>query len=115
MSKSQERGRTKSIKTACTPEEYAEITAKAEAAGLSAGGFLRALGLGRVTAGTKRRASIDYVLLGKAIAELRRVGNNINQLAKAANMQEPADSERLNHALDEYMAALRILREASGR
>lgn len=115
MSKSQKRGRTKSISAACTPEEHAEITAKAKAAGLSAGGFLRACGLGRVTPGTKRRAPADRVIFEQAIAELRRVGNNLNQIARAANMNEPTDGVRLKHALDEYMTTLHQLREASGR
>jgi hypothetical protein len=112
---SENRARKKIVPVRVTAEEHAEIVAKAAATSLSAGGFLRACGLGRVTAGTKRRASVDYVLLGKAIAELRRVGNNINQLAKAANMKEPTDSAKLNHALDEYMTTLQQLREASGR
>lgn len=115
MSKSQKRGRTKSVGVACTPEEHAEITAKAAAAGLSAGGFLRACGLGRVTPGTKCRAPADRAIIERAIAELRRVGNNINQLARAANMNEPMDSVSLNHALNEYMTTLQQLREASGR
>ena len=48
-------------------------------------------------------------------AELRRIGNNINQIARAANMNEPTDSVSLNHALNEYMTTLQQLREASGR
>jgi hypothetical protein len=98
-----------------TAEEHAEITAKAEAANLSVGGFLRACGLGQVTPGTKRRAPADKAILERVIAELRRVGNNINQIARAANMNEPTDSVSLNHALNEYMATLQQLREASGR
>ena len=115
MSKSQKRGRTKPISAACTPEEHAEITAKAKAAGLSAGGYLRACALGRVTPGTQRRAPADREMMEEAIAELRRVGNNINQIARAANMNEPTDSVSLNHALKEYMNTLHQLREASGR
>lgn len=112
---SENRARKKIVPVRFTPEEHAEIIAKATATSLSAGGFLRACGLGRVTPGTKRRAPADRAIFEKAIAELRRVGNNINQLAKAANMKEPTDSARLNHALDEYMITLRQLREASGR
>ena len=115
MSRSQKRARTKSIKAACTPKEFAEILAKAEAAGVSAGGFLRTCALNRVTPGTQRRAPVDLEMLGKAMAELRRVGNNINQIARSTNMNEPTDSERLNQALSEYMATLRQFREASGR
>lgn len=112
---SETRARKKIVPVRCTPEEYAEITAKAEAAGLSAGGFLRKCALNRVTPRTQRRAPVDLVMIAKAMAELRRIGNNINQIARSVNMNEPADSERLNHVLDEYAVTLRLLREASGR
>jgi hypothetical protein len=98
-----------------TAQEHATITAKAEAANLSAGGFLRACGLGRVTPGTKRRAPADKAILERAIAELRRVGNNINQIARAANMNEPMDSVRLDHALKDYEITLHQFRKANGR
>ena len=68
-----------------------------------------------MTPGTKRRAPADRAILERVIAELRRVGNNINQIARAANMNEPTDSVSLNNALNEYMATLHQLREASGR
>lgn len=112
---SENRARKIILPVRLTAEEHAEITAKAEAAGVSAGGFLRACGLGQVTPGTKRRAPADKAILERVIAELRRVGNNINQIARAANMNEPTDSVSLNHALSEYMATLHQLREASGR
>jgi hypothetical protein len=112
---SQTRKRNKSICVAFTPDELAEVMAKAEAAGLNAGNFLRKCGMDRATPRTQRRAPHDRAALEKAIMDLRRVGNNINQLAKLANMNEPADSVQLNQALDEYAATLRLLREASGR
>ena len=112
MSKSQKRERTKTIRVACTPNEHAAIVEKAEAAELSLAGYLRACGLKRVTPGTQRRVPIDREILEIAIGELRRVGNNLNQLARAANMNQPTDSERLNQALHDYVAALRDLREA---
>ena len=112
---SQKRQRHRGVYVACTPEEKAAIFEKAQANGLSAGGYLRMCALNRVTPGTKRRAPVDLAMLGKAMAELRHVGNNINQIARSTNMNEPADSERLHQALSEYMATLRQLREASGR
>lgn len=109
---SQTRQRQEGIYVACTPEEKAAILEKAEAAGLSAGGYLRESGLNRATPGTKKRQPVDHEILEIAIGELRRVGNNINQLARAANMNQPTDSERLNQAMNDYVAALRGLREA---
>lgn len=112
MSKSQARRRNRGIYVACTEEERDAIMGKAADAGLSAGGFLRACALGRVTSGTKRRPPIDREVLEKAIAELRRVGNNINQIARAANMNEPTEAARLTEALDDYTLTLQQLRKA---
>lgn len=115
MSKSQNRTRTKAIKAAVTPEEYVEINEKAVAAGLSAGGYLRACGLGRVTPRTKRRTPVDSQILERAIAEMRRIGNNINQIAHAANLNLPPDQEQLRQALKEHLETLQLLREARKR
>ena len=109
---SQTRQRTKTIRAACTPDEYAAITAKATAAGLSAGGYLRACALGKETPRTLHRAPIDRELLGLGIAELRRVGNNINQLAHTSNQGLWFDPVRLQDALQDYAATLEKMREA---
>jgi uncharacterized protein (DUF1778 family) len=110
--RSETRERKAVLSVRVTPDERATITEKAEAAGLSTGGFLRACALRRVTAGTKRRAPVDRDVLERTIAELRRVGNNINQLAKAANMNHPTNPAILRHALNEFTETLQQLREA---
>ena len=109
---SQNRQRKRGVYVACTEEERAAIGEKAKAAGLSAGGYLRACGLSRVTARTKKCAPVDREVLEHAIAALRRVGNNINQLAKAANMNQPTDSALLQRSLKAYVFVLQELREA---
>lgn len=109
---SQTRKRNKTISVAFTPDELAEVMVKAEAAGLNAVTFLRKCGMDRTPPRTQRRVPYDRAALEKAIMDLRRVGNNFNQLARAANMNEPVDSERLIQALDEFSDVLRKLREA---
>jgi hypothetical protein len=113
--RSETRERKTVLSVRVTPDERAAITGKAEAAGLSTGGFLRACALRRVTPGTKRRAPADSKILERAIAEMRRIGNNINQLARAANMNHPANSVMLSHALNEFTETLQQLREARAR
>jgi hypothetical protein len=115
VSKSQNRKRSLSIHTACTLEEYDAITEKATAAGISVGGYLRACGLERITPGTKRRVPVDSVILERAIAEMRRIGNNINQIAHAVNMHQPVDSVCIRLALCEHTETLQLLREARNR
>lgn len=114
MSKSQNRKRTHIVRTAFTPEEYAELIENAAAAGVSAAGFLRASGLARATPRTKRRPSFDSEKLERAISELRRIGNNINQLAHASNMLLPPDAAQLYQSQLELLETLKLLREARG-
>jgi len=112
MNKSQKRKRCMSIRSACTPEEYDAITEKAMVAGISTGGYIRSCCLEKVTSGTKRRAQVDSAILERAISEMRRIGNNLNQLARTANMNQSIDSTRLRQALTEHTATLQLLREA---
>jgi len=112
MSKSQRRKRTKGMTVAFTPEEYAELLEKAAATDLSSSGFLRASGLVRVIPRTKAQFPVDRQMLERAISEMRRIGNNINQIAHAANMNQTIDLAVLSVALQEYTDTLKLLREA---
>ena len=112
---SKNRQRTKTIRAACTPNEYAAITARATAAGLSAGGYLRACALGRRTPRTQKRAPIDQEFFAEAIGALNRIGNNLNQLAHHANLGHPVKTELLKPALESYSAALKTLLKACGK
>jgi hypothetical protein len=92
-----------------TIEELEEIEARAQAAGLTAGGFLRACGLGGKTPRTLPRAPIDRVAMGKAIAELNRVGNNLNQIARSLNRDERVPPQIIRTALEQYSHAYVVL------
>jgi len=85
---------------------------KAATTGMSVSGFLRACGLGRVTPSAKKRVPVDRQILERTIAEMRRIGNNINQIAHASNLNQPADSEQLHHVLEKHIETLKLLREA---
>lgn len=66
--------------------ERAELESRASAAGLSVGAYLRACGLGDAGVRARRRAPVDRALLAVANADLNRVGNNINQIARVLNI-----------------------------
>lgn len=97
------------IQVRVTGKERAEIEAKAQAAGLSAGGFLRAAGLGRRTPRSVPRASVEREALGKAVAELNRVGNNLNQIARALNRLEAVPMPYVREALRQHGEVLKAL------
>ena len=82
-----------------TLEEWRTVCRKAELASLSPCRYLR-------------KAALQHPLRSrleqKAIYHLGRIGNNLNQLARAANATgRLAEARRLEGAMDELLAALR--------
>jgi hypothetical protein len=103
-----QRGRLVAVR--CTPEEAASLEARADAAGLSVGAYLRAAALGTTGVRAVRRPSVEKAALGRALGLLGRYGGNLNQLAHAANaagaMPTTAELEALRREVREVKAAL---------
>ena len=69
-------------------EEHAQVKEAADMTGLRMSVFLRQLALAQQIRPAKSRQSQELIqTLSKLGAELNRVGNNLNQLAHAANME----------------------------
>ncbi len=84
--------------------EHASLLAAAQAAGLTKGGYIRALVLGCPGPRTQRPPSVDAVALGQAVAALHKVGGNLNQIARVLN------SGGSHVTTKEYLSALRDVR-----
>jgi len=82
---SQTRQRTAALLIALTPAERADFEARAAKAGLSLSAFARFAALGDKGPRARRRPIVDAAALAQTHAELKRVGNNLNQIAKALN------------------------------
>ena len=98
-----------------SPDEFAQLDEAASRAGLSRASFQRVQSLGTPPkTRSTRRAPIERELLAKALGQLGRVGNNLNQIAHAANM---GDAERfdLGAALAELRGLLPDFLQALGR
>lgn len=82
--------RTQAITVRVTPSEYARLQAEAAQAGASVSGLAeRYITRGTVRVEASRMpAPLDPVL----IAELKRIGNNLNQIAHALNSNLPPDT-----------------------
>jgi hypothetical protein len=89
-----------------TPDERADLDARAKAAGLSVGGYFRAAVLGAPP--PNRRRAADAPELARLMGAIGRIGSNINQLAHVANAGSWPDSR----ALDEAVADIRWMRNA---
>ena len=82
--------------------ERAALHARVRESGLSVSAYLRKCSLGQAgPRSRRRRPEIDVVLLARNNAALNRIGNNLNQVARALNRDDP---ER--QSVDELRAAL---------
>jgi len=87
---SQKRQTTARIAINCTPAQKAEIMKKIDATGLSPSAMCLAVLLD-VPLPARRRPSVDTQLLAKVLAELGKIGSNINQIAYHLNAGRPGD------------------------
>lgn len=90
MAGSDKRQRGKIQPVRCTLEEFNAIAAKADQAGLSTAGFMRAAALGDPGPRAQRRPPADHKALRQLLGHAGRIGNNVNQIARSLNMGEPA-------------------------
>ena len=79
------RQRAHKVDTRWDTIEYASLDAAARAAGLSRGGYIRALVLGCPGPRARRSPSIEIEALADATAALHKVGSNVNQIARILN------------------------------
>ena len=109
VSGSETRQRGRHVAVRCTAAEYATIEAAAAQAGQPVGTYLRAVALGSPGPRAARRPVVNRVVLAQVLGQLGRVGGNVNQLARAFNVDNatPAASE-----LAAIRADVAIMREA---
>ena len=82
---SEKREREKRITVRFLDTEYEILMARADAAGLSLGAYMRACALGEAGPRAQRSPTINRELAAQAIAELNKAGSNLNQIAHAVN------------------------------
>lgn len=111
---SETRKRQQRIAPRVTDEEFAEIDAKAEAAGLSVSSYAREVLLENARTRSRRRPRADVAILSRACGELNRIGSNLNQIARAVNASEPWSHDELNRTLAQLRDALQDVRAAMG-
>src|SRR5215469_27025 len=84
-SSSETRRKQRIVNFRATAEEYEEVEKAAKNAGLTIGSYIRRTMLTAPKTRMQRRVRADVAVLAKLIAELNRIGGNINQIARAFN------------------------------
>lgn len=114
---SERRQRQIGLRLRVTDAERAEIDARAERAGLTVSGYLRALVFGRDTP-QPRAARRPPAAAAELIAlryELRKIGGNLNQLAHAKNAGQDIDPSHLAALCAAHGDVLKAVLAALGR
>ncbi len=96
-------------------DEFKEVNDLASRAGLTPTGYQREQTL-KTPPKTRsvRRAPVEREMLAKALGQLGRVGNNLNQLARAANIDRTERAE-IMMTVAEMRGLLPVFLEALGR
>lgn len=113
--KSDKRQRTETIFARVTPEEKSAIMARADRAGMASAAFMRALALGDPGPRARRHPPVNHIALRQIIADLGRIGNNLNQLARSMNVGEVPEVPELRDAAQALIGARNAIFEALGK
>lgn len=95
-------------------DERATLRDKAQAAGLSVGGYLRQAGLGYAGQRARRAPRVNAILLAQAIAALNKAGSNLNQIARRNNAGLGIGPEAAQTIYETRAAVLQIIALTKG-
>jgi hypothetical protein len=113
---SEKRKRVHKVDTRWDGIEHTSLAAAANAAGLTKGGYIRALVLGCPGPRSQRAPSVNALALAKATAALNKVGSNLNQVARTLNAGGALmTTKECRAAIYEVRAALTCILELVGR
>jgi hypothetical protein len=112
---SDKRQRTHQSLVRLSDEEFADISARADKAGLAVAAFMRAAVLGNPGPRAQHRPPADHKALRQILGELGRVGNNINQIARALNSEDKSKLPELPQALKAYTEIRDKILDALGK
>jgi len=112
---SAKRQRTKQCLVRFTDAEFADASAKADRAGMALAAYLRAAALGHPGLRAQRRPPADHKALRRLLGEMGRIGNNINQIARALNTDKAVPPAEIRAALRVYLDVRTAIFAALGK
>lgn len=111
---SQTRKKLHMVTTGYDAEELARLDEAASRAGLTRASFQRVQTLAQPKTRSTRRAPVEKELLARLLGQLGKCGSNLNQIAKAANLDR-AERADVAAAVAEVRAAAEVVITAMGR
>lgn len=80
------RKKTFAVTTRYDAKEFAELEDAASRAGLTRASYQRVQSLAKPKTRSTRRAPVEKELLARLLGQIGKIGSNLNQIARAANM-----------------------------
>jgi hypothetical protein len=114
---SQKRRKLRMVTSGYDDEEYAELEVLARRAGLTRASFQRERSLTKIRTRSTKRAAVDGEMVAKVLAQLGKIGSNLNQLAHAAHLKPMSELQQveMRAMILQLRATLPLLLEALGR
>lgn len=120
--KSEVRQKNHVVGVRLSAEEMAEAKDAAEDMGLTVASLFRVTFFKKVRTATRHRPQIDRELVARAVLELGKIGNNLNQIAKRLNERKSPQSVKvieeltaLKNTRESILKALRGLHDCEGQ
>lgn len=105
---SEKRQRPLSLTVRFNDAEHAEVVRRADAVGLTPASYMRLAVIDVAPPRAARTPPIDRQLVAQVLAQIGKVGSNVNQIAYALNAGRPMSSVEVERA----MAAVLDMRDA---
>ena len=115
LSGSEKRQRKHGVHVRLTAEEFAEVAAQAEATLLTPASYIRMAVLDAPPERQRRRPSVEAEQVARVLAQLGKIGNNLNQIAHGMNAGRGHDAVYLAQALADLSAMRDACMAALGR
>jgi hypothetical protein len=115
MSESESRVREKSFPIRLTDEEYSKLTRRADALGLSRAAYIRSKALGEAGPRSQKVPRAGTKDLAKLLAEVNKIGSNINQIARALNRGRDFEKEFAHTLVDRIRELQDLVRDELDR
>ena len=93
MSDSEQRKRHRRLSTRWTKDEFDELTRRAHSIGLSRNGYIRLKAIGEAGPRSQKVPRAGTKDLANLLAEVNKIGSNINQIARALNRGRDFEKE----------------------
>lgn len=118
--RSEQRQKSRVVPFRVSPQEYATLTHLADREGLTVGSYIRLQSIEKPTkekptTRAVRRPTVAVQLLGGLLAQIGKIGSNLNQIARQLNQGATLPLTEIETALAEHRQILAAIITALGK